>query len=488
MSSGVETGSVGSGTGPCDIAWVDEFVEQVKPYVTVRAEDQLLILLPNQAYKLNRTGLELLGRMLAGESVFHILGRHADDPRSRADVHHFFCDLRALLLGCLGEGQGRRAVETVPFHRPYNTLPVLSEVAVTYRCNLACLFCYAACSCRQGSAEAEMSTDEVKRVLEIIRRDARVPSTSFTGGEPMLRSDVVELVEAAKSAELRVNLITNGTLIDASVARELHQAGLDSAQVSLEGVTTGTHDGLTRVPGSFEASLKGVRCLRDAGVAVHTNTTANRRNLEELAELPALVKELGLGRFSMNLVIPCGSAGQSHAPGPGSREEAPRVPGQSRPGPRGRDQEAGSPDGRSLWVSYSEIGDVVLAVKRAARRVGVQFLWYSPTPYCIFNPVAEGLGGKGCAACDGLLSVAPNGDVLPCSSLAEPVGNLLREPFAEVWRGERARFYQEKRYAHEICRSCEMFEICDGACPIYWRSVGYQELHQAVESHEIVSA
>jgi radical SAM protein with 4Fe4S-binding SPASM domain len=445
-----------------DLAWVDEFARQVKPYVAVRAEDELLILLPNQAYKLNRSGLELLGRMLAGESVFEVLGRHGQDAEKRADVHHFFCDLRALLVGCLGEGEGRKAVETVPFHRPYNTLPVLSEVAVTYRCNLSCRFCYASCSCHAGASDNEMSTEEIRRVFGVIRRDAQVPSTSLTGGEPMLRGDIFDLVKAAKDAGLRVNLITNATLVTSSAARWLHDAGLDSAQVSLEGTTPETHDALTGVPGSFEDSLAGLRHLRDVGVAVHTNTTANRRNLSELTGLPALVKELDLTRFSMNLVIPCGRAGEP--------------------------DDAGDFDGRDLWVSYSEVGEVVLAVKRAARDAGVQFLWYSPTPYCIFNPVAEGLGGKGCAACDGLLSVAPNGDVLPCSSLQEPVGNLLAQPFLEVWRGKKARYYQEKRYAHEVCRSCETFELCDGACPIYWRNVGYEELLQAAEKHETVSA
>ena len=428
--------------GP-EIAWTDEFVRQVRPYVAVREVDELLILLPNQAYKLNRSGLRLLGRMLAGESVFEVLGPHAEDPDKRADVHHFFCDLRALLVGCLGEGQGRRAVETVPFHRPYNLLPVLSEVAVTYRCNLRCRFCYASCSCRRESDSQEMTTAEVERVLRIIRHDAQVPSTSFTGGEPLLRADIFQLVACAKEAGLRVNLITNGTLIDRPAAQRLRRAGLDSAQVSLEGVTAGTHDALTQVPGSFADTLAAVGHLREAGLAVHTNTTANRRNLSELLQLPRLVKELGLDRFSVNLVIPCGSAG---------------------------------PGAEALWVSYSEIGEVVREVKRRARRLGVRFLWYSPTPYCIFNPVAEGLGGKGCAACDGLLSVAPNGDVLPCSSLPEPVGNLLQQPFQEVWSGERARFYQEKRYAHPLCRACELFELCDGACPIYWDSVGYGEL------------
>lgn len=438
-----------------DLTWVDEFVRQVRPYLSVRQADELLILLPNQAYKLNSTGLEFLGRMLKGESLLAVLGAHAHDPAKRADVHHFFCDLRALLVGCLGEGQGRRAVETVPFHRPYNLLPVLSEVAVTYRCNLACLFCYASCSCHQAASSEELRTPQLERILDVIRRDAQVPSTSFTGGEPMLRPDIIDLVAYAKSIGLRVNLITNGTLVDADAARALRDAGLDSAQASLEGVTPDTHDSLTQVEGSFQATLAGVGHLRDVGLAVHTNTTLNRRNLAEASEIPRLVQQLGLKRFSMNLVIPCGSAG-------------PAAPGQGAEQPR-----------ESLWVRYSEVGDIVREVRKAARRCGVQFLWYSPTPCCIFNPVAEGLGHKGCAACDGLLSVAPNGDVLPCSSLAEPVGNLLREPFADIWRSDRARYYQERGYAHQVCRGCALFELCDGACPIYWRSMGYAELSEA---------
>jgi radical SAM protein with 4Fe4S-binding SPASM domain len=436
-----------------DLSWVDEFVRQVRPYLCVREADELLILLPNQAYKLNSTGLQLLGRMLKGESLCAVLGAHARDPAKRADVHHFFCDLRALLVGCLGEGQGRRAVETVPFHRPYNLLPVLSEVALTYRCNLSCLFCYASCSCHRGDVGEELSTPQLWRILNVIRRDAQVPSTSFTGGEPMLRPDIVDLVAYAKSIGLRVNLITNGTLVDRDAARALRQAGLDSAQVSLEGVTPATHDALTQVEGSFQATLAGVCHLRDVGIPVHTNTTLNRRNLPEAPEIPGLAQQLGLKRFSMNLVIPCGSAGPMAA----------------------ADREARAP-GESLWVRYSEVGDVVREVRKAARRCGVEFLWYSPTPCCIFNPVAEGLGHKGCAACDGLLSVAPNGDVLPCSSLAEPVGNLLGEPFADIWRSDRARYYQERGYAHQICRACALFELCDGACPIYWQSMGYAEL------------
>jgi len=108
-------------------------------------------------------------------------------------------------------------------------------------------------------------------------------------------------------------------------------------------------------------------------------------------------------------------------------------------------------------------------------------MWYSPTPFCLFNPVAHGLGGKACAACDGLLSVSPQGDVLPCSSLPEPVGNLLEQDFRSVWNSPRAEYYKSKGYAHEICRACEDFDICCGACPLYWRAFGYEELSAARE-------
>ena len=153
--------------------------------------------------------------------------------------------------------------------------------------------------------------------------------------------------------------------------------------------------------------------------------------------------ELGMERLSMNVVIPTGAAVDHLG---------------------------------EVCVSYSEIGDVVRDIRAAARRAGIEFMWYSPTPFCLFNPVAHGLGGKSCAACDGLLSVSPTGDVLPCSSLDEPVGNLLTEDFHAVWNSPRAEYYKNKHYAHDVCQSCEDFELCCGACPLYWRAFGHGEL------------
>ena len=431
-----------------DISWIDDFVKSISPYVYVRERDGLLILMPNQAYKLNPTGIGLLKRTLQGTPIEEVIKSKSPellaDDRVRQDVHEFFCDIRALVMGCMGEGTDRRTVETEQFERPQNMLPVLSEIAVTYRCNLSCKFCYAGCRCSKQPKAAEMSTAEVKRALDIIRYEAEVPSVSWTGGEPTLRDDLVELTAHAAGIGLRVNLITNSTNLTEKLVRDLKNAGLSSAQVSVEGPTALVHDSLTQVTGSFHHTIKGIKLLRDAGLHVHTNTTVNALNAAHLCGIVELAKSLDMKRLSMNMVIPCGSA----------------------------------PDG-DVTISYTDMPVLIDRVKRKARELEIEFLWYSPTPYCIYNPVASGLGGKSCAACDGLLSVAPNGDVLPCSSLPKSVGNLLKSGFEKVWNSRKARFWREKKFAHKVCRRCEHFDLCTGACPIYWDAMGFDELLNA---------
>jgi radical SAM protein with 4Fe4S-binding SPASM domain len=427
---------------PAGLEWVDPWVRAVRPILAARAEDGVLIRRPNQAIRVNRIGAAILEALLGGARIGDVLAPLAGDEEKVWQVCGFLHAARRFVEGRLEEDSAGVAVE--PFALGFSDLPILSEVALTSRCNLRCAFCYAGCGSVCGPGRGpEMTTREVRIILGKIAREARVPSVSFTGGEPCLRADLPALVRHAKGLGLRVNLITNGTLATPRLARRLVRAGLSSAQVSLEGTTAATHDAITGVAGSFTATLAGVRALAVAGLSVHTNTTLNRRNLAEAALLPRFVKEvLGLPRLSMNLVIPAGSAG-------------------------------GRPE---LVVPYSEAGPVVLAVARAAEESGVEFLWYSPTPLCLFNPVAHGLGNKGCAACDGLLSVASDGSVLPCSSWDEPVGNLLREDARSVWRSARATAIREKRSAPEGCRDCADFALCQGACPLYFRVMGTAEI------------
>jgi radical SAM protein with 4Fe4S-binding SPASM domain len=211
--------------------------------------------------------------------------------------------------------------------------------------------------------------------------------------------------------------------------------------VSLEGAEPEVHERLTGVPGSFKRTLEGLESLRQAGVHVHTNTTLNAANEGFIEAIIRLVAELGLERFSMNLIIPAGSASVL-----------------------------------DLQVPYARAGGLVERARAEAWRQDIEFHWYSPTPLCLYNPLAAGLGNKSCAACDGLLSVSPSGDVLPCSSYPESVGSLLRTPFPEIWKSARARFFRKKEFVPRECRGCEDLVVCAGACPLYWSALGTAEL------------
>jgi radical SAM protein with 4Fe4S-binding SPASM domain len=429
-----------------DLSWIDQFIANIRPYVHVRETDRIFIKKPNTAYKLNASGVELLEFLLnRGGSVKDILRAHEHGDDVSKDLNQFFLDIKRLLEGEMCEFYQSPAIERIPFELGYNSLPVLSEVAVTYRCNLSCRFCYAGCG--QGCSRrdsSEMSLPEIKRILEIIYKEAQAPTVSFTGGEPLLRSDLPGMVAYAKSLGFRVNLITNGTLATMDRVKALVDAGLDSAQVSIEGSGPHVHDRITGLPGSFEQSVAGLERISASGITVHHHTTMNRLNWDDLDQMPHLAAGLGMDRFSMNMVIPTGAA----------------------------------EDHREILVRYSELEEKLLSVKARATTEGVRFLWYSPTPLCIFNPITHDLGNKGCAACDGLISVAPDGSLLPCSSYDEPIGNLLEESFGNIWESRKARLFRYKRHAPPRCRSCDRLAICNGGCPLYWRAMGYGELCQ----------
>ena len=126
----------------------------------------------------------------------------------------------------------------------------------------------------------------------------------------------------------------------------------------------------------------------------------------------------------------------------------------------------------TMEIGYDEIGDLVIPLRDRAQEHGMRLVWYSPVPLCLFNPVAHGLGSQSCSAADGLLSIAPDGSVLPCSSFERGIGNLLHESFDTVWNRRTALYWRRKEFLPPGCASCALASLCCGACPLYWDERG----------------
>jgi len=424
-------------------AFIDEFVASTRQAVFIRRADGLLLIRPDKTLQINETAVDILEALYAREAppardVLEKLAGKFGIPRER--MEHDAFELLQTVGNLLNEDYRPSPVlRQGHFDRSMVQYPTLAEIALTYGCQNRCIFCYASSPYREKKVPL-MRTDEVRRVMDKIFHQAHVPSLSFTGGEATLRRDLPELIAYGKKLGFRMNLISNGVrLADEDYARQLVDAGLDSTQISLEAGSAALHDAIAGKIGAFEKTTAGIRNMRKLGIHVHSNTTLCPQNRDALEELIVFIaRDLGLRTMSMNMVIRTGEALSD----------------------------------RKMEISYTEVAGLIPGILDLAEREGVRLVWYSPIPYCIFNPVLHGLGAKSCACIDGILSVDPSGRVLPCSSFEEGIASLLEEDWEDILRSRAGRYWKNKEFVPPFCRDCPDVDVCAGACPLYWDAAG----------------
>ena len=160
------------------------------------------------------------------------------------------------------------------------------------RCNLRCRHCYS--HSRDEVYDGELSTAEGKHLLDGLA-EFSAPVVLFSGGEPLLRADLFELIAHARTRGLRAVLSTNGTLITAEVAGRLRELGLAYVGVSLDGPAE-TNDRFRGVPGAFALALQGIAHCREAGLKVGLRFTMHRQNIDELPGIFALLRREAIPR------------------------------------------------------------------------------------------------------------------------------------------------------------------------------------------------
>jgi len=163
---------------------------------------------------------------------------------------------------------------------------------ITRRCNLKCVHCYA--HAKDESFPDELSTEEGKVVLDDLARFGS-PVILFSGGEPLMRPDLVELAEYAVKNGMRAVISTNGTLITAAVAKELKTVGLSYVGISLDGMQE-VNDRFRGVRGAFQMALQGIEACKEAGIKVGLRFTMNRLNYGEIPSIFDLLEALDIPR------------------------------------------------------------------------------------------------------------------------------------------------------------------------------------------------
>ncbi len=286
-----------------------------------------------------------------------------------------------------------------------------------WHCNQKCLHCYAA---GQPMGESrELTTAEWKDVLARLRA-ANIPQVTFTGGEPTLRDDLVELVDAAQWFVTRLN--TNGRLLTPQLCRALAEASLDSVQVTLYAADAEAHNALVGAPG-FDETVRGIRNAVDAGLIVSVNTPLCSLNRDYAATL-RFAAALGVRYATCSGLIPSGGAEGAES--------------------------------RATRLSAEELTEILQSAVAAAHELSMELDFTSPG--WLKEETLRSLGltlVPSCGACLSNMAVAPDGTVIPCQSWlgGTALGNILTDDWPAIWDGEACRAIRaESAKMEHICQ------------------------------------
>ncbi len=315
-----------------------------------------------------------------------------------------------------------------PFSYQYSA-PLRMDMALTFRCQNDCVHCYAG----GPHATPELTTAQWKTVIDKLSKIG-VFILTFTGGEPTLREDLPELLLYAQNKGMVTGLISNGRrLKDKAYVNTLEKAGLDFVQITLESHKPEIHDKMTKTKGSWQETVAGIRNATQSQIYVSTNTTLSKHNAEEFLTTVDFIKSLDVDAFGCNSLIYSGKA-------PAASEE--------------------------FALSIEDLNVLLPKIRDKAHLLGLKFLWYTPTQYCNFDPVQIGLGVKSCTAAMINACVGPNGDVYPCQSYFESLGNILTDSWEKIWQHPLAQKLRKREYVEEKCRDCRELPVCGGGCPL----------------------
>ncbi|HUZ84626.1 MAG TPA: radical SAM protein [Gaiellales bacterium] len=315
---------------------------------------------------------------------------------------------------------------------------------VTRACNLACRHCYA--SAKRLPARGELSNDEARRFLDDLAGYG-VPAVLVSGGEPLSRPDLLDLIGYGTGIGLRFTLSTNGTLIDRPTAHALERAGLVYAGVSIDGPAE-LHDRLRCQQGAWDASLDGIRNLAAAGVRRGVRFTLTPQTLDGLDRVLELVEQERIERFCLYHLVPSGRGRTLDDVTAGERRSAlERVFSFADTHPEIEVLTVDNPSDGPALLRWLEGRD-----RERAVRCGEMLAWNAGARF-----------GPGVA----LANVDELGDVHPDQfSRHHTVGNVRRRPFSEIWGTPSDQYLislrTENRPLPARCAACAWASLCGG--------------------------
>ncbi len=302
-------------------------------------------------------------------------------------------------------------------------------IGITERCNLSCPHCY---SSAKKTARGELTTDECKAIIDVLA-EVRAGYIGWTGGEPLLRKDLEELMMYAAGLGIESGITTNGIPLTRRRVESIKKAGVKNLQISLDGSTAEKN---RRIRGArlkdFDLIINGLKHSVEVGINVNLAMVVGADTLDDVRDYIAMAVDLGV-----KMVRFCGFVPHGYA-------KADEI--QARLG---------------FGERLSELAELVESLLDTEKPL----LRFDPA----FGPLPPGYSFHKCIAGVGTFYISAQGNVYPCTGLYGDrfiVGNVRKRPLKEILDDPAMRqisSYDLSRM-HGPCKSCQYFRVCHGAC------------------------
>jgi radical SAM protein with 4Fe4S-binding SPASM domain len=297
-------------------------------------------------------------------------------------------------------------------------VPLFPYIELTRRCNLNCVHCYLLKD--QIKKSEELTFAEIEKLLKDLRRLGALFLT-LTGGEIFLRDDALDVIKLSSSEKFAVHLMTNGTLLDAGIVRELKKIKVAGVDVTLFAMKSNVHDDITGTPSSHQKTVKAIEHCLKSGLPLTIKMPIMRQNVKEFDAVKRFAGECK-ARLVFDLIIIPTDAGEDRMRQFGLNEEEMREFISSN---GGRVEEKEAQEGLEIFDDEQPL----------------------------------------CGAGASTLCIAPEGTILPCPGLRVGVGNIRKQALADIWSSSMLDFIRKARYSDsKLCRECSIKNYC-ARCP-----------------------
>ncbi len=335
----------------------------------------------------------------------------------------------------------------------------------TNRCNLNCLHCHQDSSPK--TRRPELTTSEAFEVIDNMA-DAGVAILTFSGGEPLLRRDIYDAIKRADDNGMLCTIASNGSLITPKVAKRLARVGIKRVEIGLDGAKAETHDFLRDKPGSFEATIKGIRnCAAIGFDELATTMTLHSKNIGELEETIDLAERLGATRFYLNRLIPAGRGVESCYLDVTPRDKIKALEALYSKLYKSVTEGFGVQCYARGMTYYARLGyerskGTVFTVSEALSGYEKMFQReFGLEVSRIVKKLATGFGG--CTVGLTYAGLTASGDLLPCVPAQIKLGNLLEQSLEEIWiSNELLNYLRNREGLKGSCKMCSYNPLCGG--------------------------